>query len=130
MPSAQTRPRALVTHDLWKGFWRLADPKISLASMASIFLGACAAAADGSLHVGWLIVAVLGIFAIEVAKNASAKFSISIPARTSPLRRKIAVPFRAANVSSWTACSRAAKPRGNNPETCAGADEVGQRRNG
>ena len=39
--------------------------------MTSMFVGTCAAAAEGSLHVGWLIVTVLGIFAIEVAKNAS-----------------------------------------------------------
>ena len=53
------------------GLWRLADPKISLASMASLFLGACASAAAGPLHWGWLILTVLGIFCIEVAKNAS-----------------------------------------------------------
>ncbi len=53
------------------GVWRLADPKISLASMASLFLGACAAAAKGPLHWGWLALTVLGIFCIEVAKNAS-----------------------------------------------------------
>ena len=53
------------------GLWRLADPKISLASMASLFLGACAAAAAGPLHWGWLALTVLGIFCIEVAKNAS-----------------------------------------------------------
>lgn len=53
------------------GFWRLADPKISLASMASLFLGACAAGAAGPLHWGWLALTVLGIFCIEVAKNAS-----------------------------------------------------------
>lgn len=60
-----------MSHNFAKGFWRLADPKISLASIASIFLGTCAAAGQGPLHVGWLIVTVLGIFAIEVAKNAS-----------------------------------------------------------
>jgi 1,4-dihydroxy-2-naphthoate octaprenyltransferase len=53
------------------GFWRLADPKISLASFASIFLGAMMAAAQGPIHAGWLVLTVLGIFAIEVAKNAS-----------------------------------------------------------
>lgn len=53
------------------GFRRLADPKISLASMASILLGACAAAAGGPLHWGWLALTVAGTFAIEVAKNAS-----------------------------------------------------------
>jgi 1,4-dihydroxy-2-naphthoate octaprenyltransferase len=55
----------------WQGFWRLADPKISLASFASMFLGVCAAAAKGTIHFGWLGVTVFGIFAIEVAKNAS-----------------------------------------------------------
>ena len=57
--------------DFWQGFWRLADPKISLASFASMFLGACAAAAAGPVDYGWLAITVLGIFAIEVAKNAS-----------------------------------------------------------
>ena len=60
-----------VNHNFRKGFWRLADPKISLASLASMFLGACAAAAVAPLHFGWLLLTVLGIFAIEVAKNAS-----------------------------------------------------------
>ena len=53
------------------GLWRLADPKISLASMASLFLGACASAAAGPLHWDWLALTVFGIFCIEVAKNAS-----------------------------------------------------------
>jgi 1,4-dihydroxy-2-naphthoate octaprenyltransferase len=53
------------------GLWRLADPKISLASIASLFLGACASAAEGPLHLGWLALTVAGIFCIEVAKNAS-----------------------------------------------------------
>ena len=71
--AAQIEPsqRAVSSHDFWKGLWHLADPKISLASLASMFLGACAAAAVGPLHVGWLALTVLGIFAIEVAKNAS-----------------------------------------------------------
>jgi 1,4-dihydroxy-2-naphthoate octaprenyltransferase len=55
----------------WVGLWRLADPKISLASFAAMFLGACAAARDGALSWGWLALTVLGIFCIEVAKNAS-----------------------------------------------------------
>jgi 1,4-dihydroxy-2-naphthoate octaprenyltransferase len=53
------------------GFWRLADPKISLASMTSIFLGACAAAATGAIDFGGLAMTCIGIFAFEVAKNAS-----------------------------------------------------------
>jgi len=54
-----------------QGFWRLADPKISLASFAAMLVGGAAAAADGPLHWGWLGLTVVGIFAIEVAKNAS-----------------------------------------------------------
>lgn len=58
-------------NSFWIGLWRLADPKISLASFAGMFLGACAAAGDGKLSWGWLGLTVLGIFCIEVAKNAS-----------------------------------------------------------
>ena len=53
------------------GLWRLADPKISLASFAALFLGASLAARHVPLHWGWLALAVAGIFALEVAKNAS-----------------------------------------------------------
>lgn len=60
-----------VNRDFLAGFWRLADPKITLASMASIFLGACLSSAHGEIHVGWLIMTVFGFFVIEVAKNAS-----------------------------------------------------------
>ncbi len=60
-----------MTTNFGSGLWRLVDPKISLASMASLFLGACAAAAVGPLHWGWLALTVFGIFCIEVAKNAS-----------------------------------------------------------
>lgn len=55
----------------WVGLWRLADPKISLASFAAMFLGACAAARDGELSWKWPALSLIGIFAIEVAKNAS-----------------------------------------------------------
>lgn len=55
----------------WPGFWRLADPKITLASTASMFLGAAAAARDGPLDACLLAATVLGIWAVEVAKNAS-----------------------------------------------------------
>jgi 1,4-dihydroxy-2-naphthoate polyprenyltransferase len=57
--------------DLRAGIWRLADPKVTLASVASMFLGACAAAHDGPMAWGWLALTVLGVFFIEVAKNAS-----------------------------------------------------------
>lgn len=54
-----------------QGVWRLADPKISLASFAGMFMASCFAAADTGIDVGWLALTVLGIFFVEVAKNAS-----------------------------------------------------------
>jgi 1,4-dihydroxy-2-naphthoate octaprenyltransferase len=53
------------------GFWHLADPKISLASFSGLFLAACVAAAHGPLDWFWLAMTVLGVFCVEVAKNAS-----------------------------------------------------------
>jgi len=53
------------------GVWRVADPKITLASVASMLVGAGAAAWHGSLAWGWLALTVLGIFCVEAAKNAS-----------------------------------------------------------
>src|SRR5687768_13233797 len=57
--------------DFAAGLLRLADPKVTLASMAAILLAACAAAAAGPLPWGWLAVVVVGVFAVEAAKNAS-----------------------------------------------------------
>jgi 1,4-dihydroxy-2-naphthoate octaprenyltransferase len=56
---------------LWQGVHRVADPKITLASVASMTVGASAAAADGELSWFWLAITVAGIFCIEAAKNAS-----------------------------------------------------------
>lgn len=53
------------------GVWRVADPKITLASVASMIVGATAAAHAGPIAWEWLAVTVLGIFAVEAAKNAS-----------------------------------------------------------
>lgn len=56
----------------WSGFYRLADPKITLASMSSITLATGLALHESRLLPwGWLSFAVFGIFWIEVAKNAS-----------------------------------------------------------
>ena len=55
----------------WTGVWRVVDPKITLASAASLFLGTAAAARDGALHVGFLALTILGIFLLEAAKNMS-----------------------------------------------------------
>jgi 1,4-dihydroxy-2-naphthoate octaprenyltransferase len=59
-----------VHESYWQGVWRLADPKISLASFASMFLAACMAHHAQPLAWGWLALTALGIFAVEVAKNA------------------------------------------------------------
>jgi 1,4-dihydroxy-2-naphthoate polyprenyltransferase len=55
----------------FEGIWRIADPKITLASAASLLLGLCAAAHDGPIAWGWAGVTILGIFFLEAAKNAS-----------------------------------------------------------
>ena len=53
------------------GVWRVADPKITLASVASMIIGATAAAWAGPVAWGWLAATVAGIFCVEAAKNAS-----------------------------------------------------------
>ncbi|HEY5948552.1 MAG TPA: prenyltransferase [Kofleriaceae bacterium] len=53
------------------GVWRVADPKITLASVSSMLIGAGAAAWQGSIAWGWLVLTILGIFCVEAAKNAS-----------------------------------------------------------
>jgi len=55
----------------WQRVWRILDPKITLASAASLFLGASGAARAGSIDWGWLAIAAVGIFLLEAAKNAS-----------------------------------------------------------
>jgi hypothetical protein len=54
----------------WGGVARLADPKITLASLSSLLLGTAAAARQGALDWGWLALTVAGIFCVETAKNA------------------------------------------------------------
>lgn len=55
---------------VWQGFWRLADPKISITSLACLTVGAAWVASHGELHWGWLAVTAAAMFAMEVAKNA------------------------------------------------------------
>jgi 1,4-dihydroxy-2-naphthoate octaprenyltransferase len=68
---AGTTSRPLESGHVAEGVWRLADPKITLASVASLILGAGAAAHDGPMAWGWLALTVLGVFGVEVGKNAS-----------------------------------------------------------
>ena len=53
-----------------EGFWRLADPKISITSAASMAIGGALAARDGSFSWGWFLLLGLAMFCMEVAKNA------------------------------------------------------------
>ncbi len=56
--------------DPWTGFWRLADPKISITSVACMIVGGAVAAVDGVLDWLWLGVTGLALSGMEVAKNA------------------------------------------------------------
>ena len=73
LPAPRTLPRAPARSrtSIATGVGRVADPKITLASVASMILGAGAAAHDGPIAWGWLALTVLGVFCVEAAKNAS-----------------------------------------------------------
>ena len=53
-----------------EGFWRLADPKISITSAASMTIGASLAADHPDFSWLWVLIAALAFFCMEVAKNA------------------------------------------------------------
>lgn len=59
------------SRDFRAGLWRVADPKVTLASVAGLLVGHAAAAREGPLHPGWAAAVVFGIFLAEAAKNAS-----------------------------------------------------------
>ncbi|MBK9030588.1 MAG: prenyltransferase [Myxococcales bacterium] len=75
LPAPRTLPdaprAAPASRSIAAGVWRVADPKITLASVAAMIVGATAAAHAGPLAWGWLALTVLGVFAVEAAKNAS-----------------------------------------------------------
>lgn len=55
----------------WQGLIQVADPKVWLAS--TIPMGVATALAyreAGTVHLGWLLVALAGVYALEVSKNA------------------------------------------------------------
>jgi 1,4-dihydroxy-2-naphthoate polyprenyltransferase len=66
-----TSEAALPNGNILQGIWRVAAPKLTLASVASMIVGIAAAAHDGPLAWGWVLLTVAGIFLIEAAKNAS-----------------------------------------------------------
>lgn len=59
-----------MTSKLKSGIWRLADPKISITSAASMTIAASVVASEGSINWLWLAVTGLAFFCMEVAKNA------------------------------------------------------------
>tara|TARA_R110001592_G_scaffold363393_1_gene687343 strand:+ start:203975 stop:204892 length:918 start_codon:yes stop_codon:yes gene_type:complete len=52
------------------GFWRLADPKISITSAASMAVGGSLAATHPNFSWAWLLILGAAMFCMEVAKNA------------------------------------------------------------
>lgn len=53
-----------------EGLWRLADPKISITSLASMTIGGTVAARDSEVAWGWHALMLAAMFCMEVAKNA------------------------------------------------------------
>jgi 1,4-dihydroxy-2-naphthoate octaprenyltransferase len=60
----------MTTSRVLEGFWRLADPKISITSIASMSIGAAVASAMTNISWTWLITFGVAMFCMEVAKNA------------------------------------------------------------
>lgn len=59
-----------MNHKFLEGLYDLADPKISITSLASMTIGGTLAARDGDLHWGWHLLLFIALFCMEVAKNA------------------------------------------------------------
>lgn len=56
---------------LWQGFWQLADPKIWIASTIPMAVAITLAFVHtGSIPIGWVLITVVGIYLIEIGKNA------------------------------------------------------------
>lgn len=78
MAAEPARPGAEARHDeespagtdFWAGFWRLADPKISLTSAACLYVGVSVAVAEEPVAWDWFAVTALVFFCMEVSKNA------------------------------------------------------------
>lgn len=60
---------------LWQGFWQVADPKIWVASTVPLIVATVLAwTKTGSLDWEWVLLAFLGIYLIEIGKNAVNEF--------------------------------------------------------
>lgn len=57
---------------LWRGFWQVAYPKIWVASTVPMAVGgALAYGLTGTFNWYWFLVGVLGVYFIEIGKNAA-----------------------------------------------------------
>lgn len=55
----------------WRGFWQLADPKIWIASTIPMLVGATFAYVnEKSFNFLWFLLALIGVYLIEIGKNA------------------------------------------------------------
>ena len=59
-----------MNNKFYEGLYRLADPKISITSLASMTIGGSLAARDGAVSWTWYGVLLIALFCMEVAKNA------------------------------------------------------------
>ncbi len=59
-----------MTPEVRQGVWRLADPKISITSVAAMLVGVAPAIRSDQVSPAWLVVTALSLFCMEVAKNA------------------------------------------------------------
>lgn len=60
---------------LWSGFWQLADPKIWIASTVPMLIAtALAYNKEKSVDWAWVLLALVGIYLIEIGKNAVNEF--------------------------------------------------------
>lgn len=60
---------------LWQGFWQLADPKIWIASTVPMLIAAALAYAHTkTISIRWFAIALIGIYLIEIGKNAVNEF--------------------------------------------------------
>lgn len=58
------------TEPMLQGLWHLADPKISITSVAALLIGTAVAVHDHRFAPGWLAITFAALFCMEVAKNA------------------------------------------------------------
>lgn len=60
---------------VWSGFWQVADPKIWIGSTVPMLVGAALAyAKQGYINGWWFALALVGIYLIEIGKNAINEF--------------------------------------------------------